>query len=402
MISSKLFRASIKISDRPEVLFLLNDWCFMRTILLCLLTISSAMASEHRIFIGTYTRGNDSDGIYTCLFDDEKGTLSQPQLAAETDMPSFLAIHPQKDLVFACNEVNDFGGEATAAVSSFHVDRASGKLTFINQQPTGGGAACHCVVDKTGRFLLVANYTGGNVTVFPIGDDGTLAERSCLINHIGSGPNAQRQEAPHAHSINLSDDNRFAYVADLGIDRVMIYRFDAERGLLAPAAPDAVAVNPGGGPRHFSIHPTGKFAYTNNELTCEAVAFARDAKTGGLTHLQNISTLPTDFDGRKSTAECLVHPSGRFLYVSNRGHDSIAVYRINQDTGMLKLVEITKTGGKEPRNFFVDPTGKWLIAENQNSNTVIVFRVNQDTGGITATDSKIEVTQPVCIRMLHD
>lgn len=359
------------------------------------------MASEQRIYIGTYTRGDSpSDGIYTCVFDDESGQLSDPELAAESDSPSFLAVHPSGTLLFACNEVDDFGGERTGAVSAFRVNRDTGHLTLINQQPAGGGVSCHLVVDHTERFLLVANYTGGNVAVFPINSDGSLRERSCLINHIGSGPNRQRQEQPHAHSINLSADNRFAYAADLGTDHIMIYRFDQQHGLLAPSATDSVAVAPGGGPRHFGIHPSGKFAYANNELTSEAIAFQRDPVNGGLTQIQSISTLPSDFGGRKSTAECLVHPGGRFLYVSNRGHDSIAVFAIAPNNGQLSLVEIRKTGGAEPRNFFIDPTGRWLLAENQNSDTIVVFAVNQDNGSLTKTDEVISVPRPVCIRML--
>lgn len=373
----------------------------MQFVCLIFCSFATAMASEQRIYIGTYTRGDSpSDGIYTCVFDDESGVLSDPELAAESDSPSFLAVHPSGTLLFACNEVDDFGGERTGAVSAFRVNRDTGQLTLINQQPAGGGVSCHLVVDHTERFLLVANYTGGNVAVFPINSDGSLGERTCLINHIGSGPNRQRQEQPHAHSINLSADNRFAYAADLGTDHIMIYRFDQERGLLAPSAPDSVAVAPGGGPRHFSIHPSGRFAYCNNELTSEASAFQRDPVNGGLTQIQSLSTLPSDFDGRKSTAECLVHPGGKFLYVSNRGHDSIAVFAIAPNTGRLTLVEIRKTGGAEPRNFFIEPTGRWLLAENQNSDTIVVFAVNQENGSLTKTDVVVSVPRPVCIRML--
>jgi 6-phosphogluconolactonase len=358
-------------------------------------------AAEHRVFIGTYTRGDSSsDGIYTSTFDDESGQLSPPTLAAKADNPSFLAIHPQMNVVFACNETNDFGGEPTGAVSAFRVKKSNGTLTLINQQPTGGGAPCHCNVDATGRFLLVANYVGGNVAVFPIADNGSLAARSCLINHVGSGPNRQRQEQPHAHSINLSTDNRFAYAADLGTDRVMIYRFDDQAGRLVPSAADSVAIPAGGGPRHFSIHPSGRFAFSNNELTCEVTAFLRNSATGALTAIQQISTLPPEFDGRKSTAECLVHPAGRFLYVSNRGHDSIAVYAINQKNGRLTNVEIKKTGGQEPRNFVFDPSGRWLLAENQNSDTVVVMKVDTTTGGLTRMQSTISVGKPVCIRII--
>ncbi|MEQ9408935.1 MAG: lactonase family protein [Fuerstiella sp.] len=368
---------------------------------LSLLNDSITMAAEHRLYIGTYTRGDSaSDGIYTCVFDDASGVLSKPELAAVSDNPSFLAVHPTKDLVFACNESNDFGNAPTGAASAFRVDRPSGQLTLINQQPAGGGATCHCVVDRTGRFLLVANYLGGNVAVLPINDDGSLSERSCLINHIGSGPNKDRQEKPHAHSVNLSSDNRFAWVADLGIDRIMIYRFDPQNGLLAPSAADSVAVNPGGGPRHFSLHPSGKFAYANNELTSEVTAFSVDGTTGALSTIHRVSTLPPEFEGRRSTAECLVHPSGKFVYVSNRGHDSIAVYQVNADSGRLTPVEIEKTNGQEPRNFVIDPSGRWLLAENQNSDNVTVFAIAPNNGALAPTNHRIDVPRPVCIRIL--
>ncbi len=371
------------------------------TFLVVLSTVLELTAAEHRVFIGTYTRGNaSSDGIYTCVFDDESGRLTSPALATAADNPSFLAIHPSKSLLFACNETNDFGGQPTGAISAFRINRSDGTLTLINQPATGGGAPCHCNTDATGRYLLVANYVGGNVAVFPIADDGSLAPRSCLINHVGSGPNIQRQEKPHAHSINLSADNRFAYATDLGTDRVMIYRFDDQAGRLVPSAADSVAIPAGGGPRHFSIHPSGTLAYTNNELTCEVTAFSRNAATGALTAIQQISTLPSGFDGRKSTAECLVHPNGRFLFVSNRGHDSIAVYAINPQNGTLTTVEIEKTGGQEPRNFVVDPTGQWLLAENQNSDTVVVMKIDPTTGALTRTQSTISVGKPVCIRII--
>ena len=371
------------------------------TFLVVLSTVLELMAAEHRVFIGTYTRGNaSSDGIYTCIFDDLSGRLTSPTLATVADNPSFLAIFPSKNLVFACNETNDFGGQPTGAVSSFRINKSDGSLTLINQQPTGGGAPCHCTIDATGRYLLVANYVGGNVAVFPISDDGALAPRSCLINHVGTGPDMRRQEQPHAHSINLSADNRFAYAADLGIDRVMIYRFDDQAGRLVPSAADSVAIPAGGGPRHFSIHPSGRMAYTNNELTCEVTAFSRDRATGSLTAIQQISTLPPNFEGRKSTAECLVHPNGRLLYVSNRGHDSIAAYAINQENGKLTVIEIEKTGGQEPRNFVIDPTGQWLLAENQNSDTVVVMEIDPTTGALTRTPGTISVGKPVCIRMI--
>ncbi|MEZ6063411.1 MAG: lactonase family protein [Planctomycetaceae bacterium] len=366
------------------------------------ISVPSADAAEHRIYIGTYTEPDSiSDGIYTCLFNDETGSLSAPELAVKADNPSFLAIHPNGRVLFAVNELNEFRGEKSGAVSAFRIDPQSGKLTFINQQSTSGGAPCHCNIDGTGKFLLVANYVGGNVAVFPIEEDGALGEHSCVINHEGSSVNARRQEAPHAHSINLSSDNRFAYVADLGIDRIMIYRFDAKSGVLEANSPAFAEVAAGGGPRHFAIHPSGEFAYTNNEITSSATAFTRDTESGGLTPVQTLSTLPDQHEGGNSTAECLVDPSGRFLYVSNRGNDSIAVFAIDQQSGKLSTVEIEPTQGQAPRNFFIMPDGHWLLAENQSSDSVVVFSVNQQFGTLTATDHRIKVGRPVCIRILN-
>lgn len=393
-------------ASRPTLSFTIGNGepYMLRLLLLISIPLCIAnqnMAAEHRFFIGTYTRGDSiSDGIYTAVFNDETGGISEPVLAAETDNPSFLAIHPNGRFLFAVNENNDYEGRPTGAVSAFRIDADTGRLSLINQRATEGGAPCHCVVDPQGRFLLIANYTGGNAIVFPISEDGSLGAYSCLINHTGSGPDPSRQEGPHAHSINLSSDNRYAYVADLGIDRVMIYRFDPQEGLLVPGSPETAAVAPGGGPRHFCIHPSGRFAYTNHELSAEVTMFHRDPASGGLTARQTLSTLPADFSGRKSTSECLLNAAGTHLYVSNRGHESIAVYSVSPDDGELTPVEIQNTGGEEPRNFNFDPSGKWLLAENQNSDTIITFAVDPKTGRLTQTDNHVKVGRPICIRFL--
>ena len=356
------------------------------------------IAKTLRVYIGTYTHDPGvSNGIYTCEFNTETGRLTKPTLAAKTENPSFLAIHPNRKWLYAVNELMEYNGDAQGAVSAWMIDGESGKLTLINQQPTGGGAPCHCIVDGTGRFLLLANYLGGNAAVLPIGPDGSLQERSCLIQHEGTGPDKARQKGPHAHSINLSSDNRFAYVADLGIDQIRIYTFDDRRGMLTPNRPGSVSVKPGGGPRHFCLHPTGRFAYS--EMTCEVTAFSRDPQTGTLNRLHELSTIPDDYDGALSTAECLMHPNGRTVYVSNRGHDSVACFSVDQDTGRLTLIEIESTGGRTPRNIFVTPDGKWLLAENSQSNRVVVFTISND-GSLTATGETIDVGSPICIRML--
>ena len=359
-----------------------------------------AQAERYRVFVGTYTGGDSiSKGVYSCEFDAETGKLSEPVLAAELINPSFLAIHPSGKYLYAVNEVSEGPGRGNGAVTALTIN-ADGTLTKINHQASEGGAPCHCNVDSTGTNLLIANYGGGNVAVYPISEDGSLKPVSCNIQHEGSSVDKSRQGAPHAHSINISSDNKFAYAADLGLDKIMIYKLDAEAHTLTPASQPAALVTPGGGPRHFAIHPSSKFAYTNNEITMVVTGFSRNPEDGSLKAIQEISTIPAGFDGRKSTAECLVHPSGKFLYVSNRGHETITAFKIDQETGLLTYVENEPTGGKEPRNFFIDPSGKWLLAENQNSDTVYVFSIDQQTGALKPTGDFVTVGRPVCIRMV--
>ena len=359
-----------------------------------------AQAERYRVFVGTYTGGDSiSKGVYSCEFDSETGKLSEPVLAAELINPSFLAIHPSGKYLYAVNEVSEGPGRGNGAVTALTIN-ADGTLTKINHQASEGGAPCHCNVDSTGTNLLIANYGGGNVAVYPISEDGSLKPVSCNIQHEGSSVDKSRQGAPHAHSINISSDNKFAYAADLGLDKIMIYKLDAEAHTLTPASQPAALVTPGGGPRHFAIHPSSKFAYTNNEITMVVTGFSRNPEDGSLKAIQEISTIPAGFDGRKSTAECLVHPSGKFLYVSNRGHETITAFTIDQETGLLTYVENEPTGGKEPRNFFIDPSGKWLLAENQNSDTVYVFSIDQQTGALKPTGDFVTVGRPVCIRMV--
>jgi 6-phosphogluconolactonase len=376
---------------------LLRSTMLLSAILYC---SGVAQAERYRVFVGTYTGGDSiSKGVYSCEFDAETGKLSEPVLAAELINPSFLAIHPSGKYLYAVNEVSEGPGRGNGAVTALTIN-ADGTLTKINHQASEGGAPCHCNVDSTGTNLLIANYGGGNVAVYPISEDGSLKPVSCNIQHEGSSIDKSRQGAPHAHSINISSDNKFAYAADLGLDKIMIYKLDAEAHTLTSASQPAALVTPGGGPRHFAIHPSSKFAYTNNEITMVVTGFSRNPEDGSLKAIQEISTIPAGFDGRKSTAECLVHPSGKFLYVSNRGHETITAFTIDQETGLLTYVENEPTGGKEPRNFFIDPSGKWLLAENQNSDTVYVFSIDQQTGALKPTGDFVTVGRPVCIRMV--
>ena len=295
------------------------------------------------------------------------------------------------------NEIGDYHGAKSGSVSSFAIDRHSGKLTALNTVASRGADPCFVTVDKSGKSVLVANYTGGSVAVLPVSADGKLGEASDFVQHLGSSVDPKRQGEPHAHSVVLSADGRFAIVNDLGLDKLMVYRFDAQKGALKPNDPPYGSIKPGSGPRHFAFHPNGRYAYSINEMGNTVTAFDWDGDLGTFHELQTVQTLPAGFTGNNTTAEIAVHPSGRFLYGSNRGHDSIVVFAIDPAKGTLTLVEDVLTGGKEPRNFAFDPTGRYLFAANQNSNTVVVFRVNPENGRLTPSGEKIDVPSPVCV-----
>lgn len=351
------------------------------------------------VYVGTYTR-EDSQGIYRCVLDKETGELSEPRLVAEATNPSFVAIHPNHRYLYAVSEIGSIDGKPTGGVSAYTINDKDGSLTLLNQQASGGAGPCHLIVDPTGKNVLVANYGGGSISCLPIQDDGSLAEASTFVQHEGSSVNERRQAGPHAHSINVDPNNQFAFVADLGMDKVMIYRFDPDTGSLEANDPPFVEIPPGGGPRHFSFHPSGKFAYTNNEMTSAVTAMKFDPNTGGLVAMDTISTLPEGFDGNNSTAEVLVHPNGRFLYCSNRGHNSVAIFSIDGENGSLKFLGTRSTEGEVPRNFAIDPSGEFLIAENQASSNVVVFRIDDETGMLEPTNSEVKIGNPVCVRFL--
>lgn len=351
------------------------------------------------VYVGTYT-GTKSKGVYVFGMDLASGAVTPARLAGEAVNPSFVAIHPSQRFLYAVGEVSDFAGKKSGGVSAFAIDSSTGNLTLLNQQSSGGTGPCHLVVDKAGKNVLVANYGGGSVAVLPIQADGRLSEASCFIQHTGKSVNPRRQEAPHAHSINLDAANNFAFVADLGLDKVLVYRFDAMKGTLTPNDPPAASVAPGAGPRHFAFHPSGRYAYVINEMGNTVTAFSYDAQKGVLTAIQTLSTLPQGYTEVSHTAEVQVHPSGKFLYGSNRGHDSIAVYSIDQNTGRLTLVGIPSTQGKTPRNFGIDPTGTFLLAANQDSDNVVVFRIDPQTGELKPTGQVVEVPTPVCVKFM--
>ncbi len=353
------------------------------------------------VYIGTYTSAKaGGKGIYRLEMDARTGRLGPPEVAAEVANPSFLAVHPTRRFLYAVGELNDFEGKRSGAVSALALDPATGRLTLLNQQASGGLGPCHLTVDPTGKWVLVAHYSDGRVSVLPIDKDGRVGEPASVIQHTGSGPDPKRQQGPHAHSVNLDAAGRFAFVADLGLDKVMIYRLDAGRGTLVSNDPAAAAVAPGAGPRHFAHHPTGRFAYVINEMASTVTAFACIPDRGALQEVQTVPTVPQSFQELNSTAEVQVHPSGRFLYGSNRGHDSIAIFAIDPGTGRLTAVGHESTQGKTPRNFGIDPSGTWLVAANQNSGSLVVFRVDPQTGRLQPAGVTVQVPSPVCVKFV--
>ena len=362
----------------------------------------SSGPSDMLVYFGTYT-GEKSKGIYVSHMNPATGQLTPPELSAEAASPSFLAVHPTRPFLYSVNEVNTTGGKPGGGVSAFSIDRNTGKLTLLNQESSMGAGPAHLVVDKEGRNVLVANYGGGSVAVIPIDRDGKLKPSSSFVQHTGSSVNPSRQKEPHAHSINVDAADHFAYVADLGLDKVLVYRYDSAKGTLTPNDPPFTAVKPGSGPRHFAIHPTGRFAYVINELTCTVTAFRDDASRGTLTEIQTVSTLPegTAMQPQFSGSEVQVHPSGKFLYAANRGQDTIAVFTIDQSSGQLTLIQNQLTLGNIPRGFGIDPDGKFLLAGNQRSDSVVVFRIDPNTGKLTPTGQKLDIGAPVSIKFVR-
>jgi 6-phosphogluconolactonase len=358
------------------------------------------------LYVGTYTE-KESKGIYAYRFDATSAELTPLGVAAETTNPSFLAIDPNRRLLYAVNEVQNYKGASTGAISAFAIninedkkDGKNGSLSFLNEVPSHGADPCYITFDKTGKFALVANYTGGSIAVFPVQPDGRLGDASAFVQHTGSSINKERQAGPHAHWIETTPDNRFAIAVDLGLDELLVYRFNASTGTLAPNDPPNAHLDLGSGPRHLSFHPNGHFAYVVNELQSSITTFSYDPDRGAFKKLNTVSTLPQDFTGANDGAEIHVHPSGKLLYASNRGHDSIALFSIDSHTGALTLVDHFPTRGKTPRNFEIDPTGKFLFVANQGTNNITVFRINLDNGRLTPTGQPLEVPSPVCLKFV--
>jgi 6-phosphogluconolactonase len=371
-------------------------------LLFSLLLTASAGAKDFWVYVGTYT-GKASKGIYVARLDAATGKLSVPELAAELTSPSFLAVSPDGKFLYAVSEISTFDGKKAGGVSAFALDRATGKLTALNQKSSGGPGPCHVSVDATGRVVLVANYGGGSVQSLPVNKDGSLGDGGTFIQHTGSSVDKGRQEGPHGHCIVPDPRDRFALACDLGLDKVMIYKLDPEKGTLTANEPAFGTVPPGSGARHIAFRPDGKFAYVINEMLCTVTTFAYDGKRGALETVDTVSTLPSGEAMQRSfsTAEIEVHPTGKWVYGSNRGHDTIAVFEVDEKSGKLTAAQHVPTKGKIPRSFGIDPTGRWLLAANQNSGSVVAFAIDPKLGKLTATGEELQVGSPVCVKFVE-
>jgi 6-phosphogluconolactonase len=353
-----------------------------------------AQAQKEIMYIGTYSlRG--SEGIYVFEFDRKAGAMQQIQAVSNAKSPSFLALHPSGNYLYSVNE----GADKLGGVSSYAVDKATGKLNYMNGQSSLGAGPCHISVDKTGKTAFVSNYGGGSLAVLPIEANGKLAAPTDSVQDAGTGPNKQRQEKAHVHSATLAPDNRYVYVADLGLDKLNIFEIDTKNSTVKPAPTPYASVSPGSGPRHFTFHPNGKYAYLVEELTSTVAAFSRNPKTGALTMIQdNVKTLPDDFTEKNTSADIHIDPSGKFLYQSNRGYNGLAIFAIGND-GKLTKVGDQPTEGKTPRNFLIDPKGEFIFVAHQDSDNITIFKRDQKTGKLTYTGQSIKVPAPVCIIM---
>jgi len=350
------------------------------------------MGRKMLVYVGTYTDGQ-SDGIYSLRMDVSDGSLGSAELSGKARNPSFLVPSPSGRFLYAVGELATFEGRQSGVVSAFEIADRSGKLRLLNRRQSGGAAPCYVTTDESGGNVLVANYDGGSVSVLPVGPDGRLDEPSCVVRHESDGA------ACHAHSINVDPSGRFALAADLGLDEVLVYRFDAAQGRLSPNNPPAVGLPLMTGPRHLAFHPNGQLVYVINETASTITVFDYDPKRGALSARQTVSTLPPGFAGTSATAEIRVNPSGEFLYGSNRGHDSLVVFAIDS-TGALTLIGHEPTRGRAPRHFTIDPSGQFLLAANRRSDTVVVFRIDRGTGKLIATGSIAQVPCPVCVTFL--
>lgn len=349
-----------------------------------------------KFYIGTYT-GGSSRGIYQAHLNEDSGAISEPKLVAELDNPAFLTLHPSEPLLFACSEIRRDGKREGARLVAYRI-AGDASLRMLNSQPTQGSGPCYVSTDSSGRVALIAHYASGSVITMPIASDGTLSPVSQLNQHAGSGPHAGRQEGPHAHCIVPDPSNRYACAVDLGVDRVLVYGLDCTAARMDSAPTSVYQAPAGSGPRHLTFHPDGRTAFLIHELGNTLSALAWDADSGNFTELHTASTLPAEFAGESITAEVLVHPSGRFVYGSNRGHDSLVAYAYDTSSRRLECLQHIPCGGKTPRNFRIDPRGQFLLAANQDSDSIVVFRIDSTSGRLTATGHSISVGNPSCIK----
>jgi 6-phosphogluconolactonase len=358
--------------------------------------LADVSEKETLVYIGTYT-GAKSRGIYVSRFSPRDGTLTTPEFAAEAESPSFLVMHPTKPLLFCVEESARIGVNHEGAVSAFRVAPLTGKLSSLGRQASGGTGPCHLALTSDGQCLLEANYGSGTIATFEIGREGGLSEPRSIIQHRGSSMNPERQAGPHAHFISPDPRGRFVLACDLGLDKVLLYERDKGKCDLRPHVPNSGStVQAGSGPRHLAFHPSGKWLYVVNEMGCTVTVFSYDAKNGAMKEIQTIGTLPQSYHGSSSCAEIQAHPNGKFVYASNRGHDSIAVFTVDSN-GKLAIVENCPTGGKTPRHFALDPTGQWLFAENQDSDSILSFQVDTQSGSLKSTGKAVQVGSPVCM-----
>lgn len=353
-------------------------------------------AAKSFVYFGTTNEKNSSEGIYVARFDSDTGKLGPASLAAKIESPMFINFHPTKPVLYAIGETKTAEGKTQGHVASFAVNRSTGALTLLNQQPGGGDALCYVVADATGRVALTAAYRDGFVAAHSLRDDGSLGEYKSLVRHSGSSVNP-RQKSPHAHNIDLDPANRFAVVADLGTDQVLTYQLDSATGTISKQ-PKPLHTKPGAGPRHVAFDTGGRHVYVINELDNTLIAADYDSSTGRLTEKQTVPLLPTDYKGQSTAAEVVVHPSGRFLYASNRGFDSLALFAIEPATGKLAFIEHMRDGIKHPRHFAIDPSGRWLLCANRDADTVTVYRIALETGRLSPTGSSIQMPMPTCLK----
>lgn len=355
----------------------------------------SAGKQSKRVFVGTYTK-KTSKGIYAFRWMPESGELAEMELAVETLNPSFLALSPNRKNLYAVNELDSFMGAKSGAVSAFSI-HASSKLTLDNVVSSGGTGPCNAAVDHTGQVLFVANYDSGSVATFRISPDGTLSKAISNIYYSGHGTNPERQEAAHTHCTTVSPDNHYVLVNDLGLDRIMVYRFDPNTAKLTANDPPFYSALPGSGARNFTFHPNGRWAYSANEMGNSVDGLNWDSRTGTLTRFQNISTLPKSFKGENTAATVVIHPNGLWAYISNRGDNSIAVFSIDAANGKLRPIQFISCGGKMPRNFALDPSGQWLLVANQDSANIVVLKCSAKTGRLNETGRQYALDSPVCV-----